>query len=152
MNEKRSHGFTLVELMIVVAIIAILTSIAYPAYTSSILKGKRAEGRAALAELLQQQERYMTQNNVYLTFTNTAGTTSPATVPFKTYSGDNPTKAAYYLKASACSVSIAISECVMVEAVPVNSGSDLEYGTLQMLSTGTKTCTGTKNATSGCWK
>ena len=152
MKKTINGGFSLIELMIVVAIVAILASIAYPAYTSSILKGKRAEGRTALTELLQQQERFMTQNNTYFAFTNTAGTTSPATVPFKTYSGDNTTKAAYYLKASACSASIAILECVMVEAVPVNSGSDPEYGTLQILSTGTKTCTGTKNVTSACWK
>lgn len=150
MNKKRNGGFTLIELMIVVAIIAILSSIAYPAYTSSILKGKRAEGRAALAELMQQQERYMTQRNVYLSFTNTAGTTNPASVPFKTYSGDNPAKAAYYLQASACSNTISLSDCVMVEAIPVISGSDPAAGTLQMLSTGTKTCSG--NNTSICWK
>ena len=147
MKKNSITGFTLIELMIVVAIVAILTSIAYPAYTSSILKGKRAEGRAALAELLQQQERYMTQNNVYFAFTNASGTTTPASVPFKTFSGDTPTKAAYQLSASACPSST-ISECVMVAAQPVIS--DPDAGTLQMLSIGTKTCTGTK--TSVCWK
>jgi type IV pilus assembly protein PilE len=150
MTKNRSSGFTLIELMIVVAIVAILSSIAYPAYTSSILKGKRAEGRAALAELLQQQERYMTQRNVYLSFTNTAGTTNPVSVPFKTYSGDSPAKAAYYLQASACSNTITLADCVLVEAIPANSGSDLLAGTLQMYSTGTKTCTGT--TPSICWK
>jgi type IV pilus assembly protein PilE len=150
MITKRNRGFTLIELMIVVAIIAILTSIAYPIYTSSILKGKRAEGRTALAELLQQQERYMTQRNVYLSFTNTAGTTNPAIVPFKTHSGDNPASAAYYLQASVCSNTLNISDCVMVEAIPVRSGSDPDAATLQMLSTGTKTCTGTKPSI--CWK
>lgn len=148
MKKIINSGFTLIELMIVIAIVAILTSVAYPAYTSSIIKGKRAEGRAALAELMQQQERYMTQNNTYLTFTNAGGTTSPASVPFKTYSGDNSVSAAYYLQASVCSVSLHITECVMVEALPVKS--DLKAGTLQILSTGTKTCTGTE--TSACWK
>ncbi|MDO8261673.1 MAG: type IV pilin protein [Gallionella sp.] len=149
MKKLTNGGFTLIELMIVVAIVAILTSIAYPAYTSSILKGKRAEGRAALAELMQQQERYMTQNNTYFAFTNTAGTTSPASVPFKTFSGDTQAKAAYHLQASACSVSLSITECVMVEALPVKI--DPEAGTLQILSTGTKTCSGGSNP-SVCWK
>lgn len=147
MKKNLNDGFTLIELMIVVAIVAILASVAYPAYTSSILKGKRAEGRAALAELLQQQERYMTQNNVYYAFTNASGTTTPATVPFKTFSGDTPTKTTYQLSASACPSST-ISECVLVAAEPVTS--DPDAGTLQMLSTGSKTCTGTK--ASVCWK
>jgi len=146
MKKRLDSGFTLIELMIVVAIIAILASIAYPAYTSSILKGRRAEGRTALTELMQQQERYMTQNNVYLAFSNVAGTTTPASVPFKTYSGDTLAKAAYYLSAAACPSST-IAECVQVSAEPVKS--DPEAGTLQILSTGTKTCTG--NKTSVCW-
>lgn len=148
MKNHSNGGFTLIELMIVVAIVAILTSIAYPAYTSAILKGKRAEGRAALTELMQQQERYMTQNNVYFAFTNTAGTTSPTTVPFKTYSGDSQAKASYFLSAAACASST-IAECVTVSAAPVSS--DTEAGTLQILSTGTKTCVGgTKPDV--CWK
>lgn len=149
MKNRLNSGFTLIELMIVVAIVAILASIAYPAYTSSIIKGKRAEGRTALAGLMQQQERYMTQNNTYLSFTNAAGTTSPAAAAttFKVFSGDSLAKSAYLLKASVCDSTTDIKNCVMVEAVP--KFTDAEAGTLQMLTSGTKTCTGTK--TSVCW-
>ena len=146
--KKQSHrGFTLLELMIVVAIVGILVSIAYPSYVDSVRKGKRAEGRAALADLLQQQERYMTQNNTYYEFSNTKGTTNPTTVPFKTFSGDNSATGAYYLSAEACAGST-ITECVMVKAEP--KMPDPEAGTLEILSTGTKTCTGTKKTV--CWK
>ena len=55
MKKSLSHGFTLIELMIVVAIVAILASIAYPSYKDSVLKSRRAEARTALSELLQQQ-------------------------------------------------------------------------------------------------
>ena len=147
--KKQSHrGFTLLELMIVVAIVGILVSIAYPSYVDSVRKGKRAEGRAALADLLQQQERYMTQNNTYYEFSNTKGTTNPTTVPFKTFSGDNSATGAYYLSAEVCAVDSPITECVMVRAEP--KMPDPEAGALVILSTGTKTCTGTKKTV--CWK
>ena len=156
MNQRIQRGFTLIELMIVVAIVAILASIAYPAYTSSILKGKRAEGRKAVAELLQQQERYMTQRNTYLAFTNAAGTTTPtgASTTFKVFSGDNLANSAYLLSADACpdgaggTGTLAMTDCVRVIATPTRA--DAEAGNLRMTSTGTKDCTGTNTAV--CWR
>jgi len=77
---RRPHGFTLIELMITVAIIAILGAVAFPSYMESVRKSKRAEGRVAMMEVLQQQERYMTQNNTYLPFASSA-----TDVPFKIF-------------------------------------------------------------------
>lgn len=168
MTKQCTRGFTLIELMIVVAIVALLASVAYPAYTSAILKGKRAEGRAALAELIQQQERYMTQRNCYLGFATTPSGTATATapspstacggvtassVPFKTFSGDSLAKAAYLLSADVCpsdtaGTTLSIAECVRVIATPI--GSDTDAGSLRMTSTGTKDCTGSN--TTVCWK
>lgn len=61
-------GFTLIELMIVVAVIAILASIAYPSYADSVRKGKRGQAKADLMELAQLAERHRTVNNSYAGF------------------------------------------------------------------------------------
>ena len=163
------RGFTLIELMIVVAVIGILAAVAYPAYTDSILKGRRAQGRTAVAELLQQQERYMTQRNCYLAFTTsgagtaTATAPSPATacggvtattVPFKTFAGDSLASASYLMSATACpsgSGSASIAECVQVVATPIKS--DPKAGNLTMTSKGAKSCSGTAASTNPrlCW-
>jgi len=65
------HGFTLIELMITVAIVAILAAVAFPAYTSQIAKGRRAEAKAIVLEASQWMERYYAENNRY--DQNTAG-------------------------------------------------------------------------------
>ena len=61
----RSRGFTLIELMIVVAIIAILAAIAYPTYVNYITKTRRAAATACLSEYANYMERYYTTNLRY---------------------------------------------------------------------------------------
>ena len=62
-------GFTLIELMIVVAVVAILASIAVPSYQEQIRKSRRAQAKADLVEYAQLAERYFTVNNTYVGFT-----------------------------------------------------------------------------------
>ena len=66
MKIKQS-GFTLIEVMIVVAIIGILAAIAYPSYDEYVKRANRAEGQALLSDASARQERYFAQNNVYIT-------------------------------------------------------------------------------------
>jgi len=64
---KNSHnlGFTLIELMIVVAIIGILSTIAYPSYTQYVLRAKRGDGKSALLSAQLAQEKWRANNTTY---------------------------------------------------------------------------------------
>lgn len=164
--KKKHYGFTLIELMIVVAIIGILASVAYPAYTDSVRKGRRAQARTALLELMQQQERFMTQRNCYAAFTTASNGTATATANtecgfsssttvsmFKTSSGDSgASSASYLLKASQCGTQ-SLRDCISLEATLKNSAADPQVGNLTLTSTGVKSCTGTEKTTNPqlCW-
>ena len=70
---KKQQGFTLIEVMIVVVIIGILASIAYPSYQEYVRRANRAEGQAYLQDIAARQERYFSQNNSYITAASDIG-------------------------------------------------------------------------------
>lgn len=65
--QNKQLGFSLIEVMIVVVILGILTSIAVPGYQEYVRRSQRAEGQAFLLDVAVRQERYYAQNNSYVT-------------------------------------------------------------------------------------
>ena len=64
-RRSRSAGFTLIELMIVVGIVAILAAVAIPSYQESVRRGRRADARVAMTNLATRLERCFTQFGAY---------------------------------------------------------------------------------------
>ncbi|WP_334155487.1 type IV pilin protein [Tepidimonas sp.] len=75
-RPTRARGFTLIEVMIVVAIIGILAAIAYPSYTRYVREARRADAVAAITRVQLAQERYRANNPAYAGDLATLGITS----------------------------------------------------------------------------
>ncbi|MFQ6371294.1 type IV pilin protein [Shewanella sp. YIC-542] len=87
---KKTVGFTLIEVMIVVVIIGILASIAYPSYIDYVTRSNRAEAHAALLKVANLQEQYYLDNRTYAEDMKKLGLTAdPYLTDNKLYSVDS---------------------------------------------------------------
>lgn len=86
--SHRATGFTLIELMITVAIIGILASIALPSYRSYLVSTRRADVQREITEYAQALERYYSTNGKYNTSGTNCGVTAPSTNDFYTITGN----------------------------------------------------------------
>jgi type IV pilus assembly protein PilE len=98
---KVQKGFTLVELMIVVAIIGILASVGIPSYNNHSIKGKLIEATSALSDARVKMEQYFQDNRTY---NAGGGTTCPPAIPLATtnftYACSNLSTTAYTITAT----------------------------------------------------
>lgn len=76
---KATRGFTLIELMIVVAIVAILASVALPSYRQYIIRGNRAAAQSEMMDIANREQQYILANRVYATAAE-LGYTLPADI------------------------------------------------------------------------
>ena len=143
-SVRRRHrlgmaGFTLIEVMITVAIVAILAAVAYPSYLDQVRRGNRAEARTALMENAQFLERNYTVNSCYhRTDAGCATTTANVTLPLAQAPATGTAKynitADYDLDVAAC----ARGDCFTLSAAPTGSMTGDPCGSLTLTHTGVR--------------
>lgn len=141
---SKSKGFTLIELMIVVAIVGILTAVALPAYQSFILRSHRSEAINGLLDVASRQARYYTTNNSY---TNSMVTLGYGADPQPVASASN-----LYFNISIASVTAATATApasFTLQAVPQGTQANDSCGTYGYNDLGRKTVT--SGTVSSCW-
>jgi type IV pilus assembly protein PilE len=138
-----SRGFTLIEVMITVVIVAVLAAIAYPSYTNHLRKSARAEAKVRLTQIAQLQERHFTEKNTYTTdIAALLGVTGTV------YSNSNNDASSGYQITAAAGDSSTIDKSFKLEAVPQGAQTSDTCGTLRLLHTGKKEKTGSGTQ---CW-
>ena len=127
-GRGEAFGFSLIEVMVVVAIIGIIATIALPAYQEYVIKSRREAGKSCLMQAAQQAERFYTTNLTYAGLPGAFACDS-STAPFYAVTSANAGAKTYTLSAA-----------------PQGSHADAKCGTLSVNQAGARS-----PATAGCW-
>lgn len=146
-STKLRAGFTLIEAMIVVTVLAIIAAIAFPSYSNYVLRANRAAAKAAVMRIAGQQESFFTDRKQYATSLADLSPGWSATMYLRRDGNfqNTDTPAAIY----AFTLSAASSSGFTVQATPVHSQArDTDCATLSYVSTGLKSAS---TGRADCW-
>jgi len=141
---NKQHAFTLIELMVTVAVVGILAGIAYPSYQDSVRTSRRADAKGALLGLANAMERHFTETNSYLGAGTTGGNTGSPTIFSATSPVDGGTP--YYN----LTINAATAGSYTLNAAPTGAQVNDQCGTLSLTQTGVRGIS-TALAVTDCW-
>jgi len=151
MSMMKQRGFTLIELMMVVVILAVLLAIAVPAYRDQVLKGNRAVAKAKLLDLAARQEQFIADNKVYsntlAVFTGLATTDAGVDSNFN-WLASNSAERVYTIAVTTTSANMNY----VLTATPANAqqADAAKCGSLSITHTGARSATGSLGVE--CWE
>jgi type IV pilus assembly protein PilE len=143
-NQKRASGFTLIELMIAVVILAIIVGIAVPSYQLQIRKARRTDARNALLDMAAREERYLSIANSYSAAATDVG-----------YGGAWPQNVSNnYYSVTVAAPPLAVPPSFLITATAINAQvADLACQTFTLDNIGTQTAFDSGGAVNStvCW-
>lgn len=143
-------GFTLIEVMVAVLIIAILAAIAYPSYQGTVRKARRADAQAVMLQLTQWMERFYTVNHRYdrvYAIPPAEGALVTTLIPSNLTKSPSTGSPTYY---NIQPVNITAT-AFTINAAPIGSQQKDECGTLTLTNTGVRGVTGATQPVDRCW-
>jgi len=124
MRRRKQGGFTLIELMITVAVVGILAAVSYPMYQNAMVKNRRSAAQAFLADVAQRQQQYLMDNRSYASTASDLRVSEPADV------------SRYYDLSITAAASTPPS--FTATATPKSTGPQVSDGALSITHNGTK--------------
>ena len=129
--KNKARGFTLIEIMIVVVVIAILAGIAIPSYQNQLRKGRRADAQAFLMDLAQRQQQYLLDARAYALDPGAATTLG--------FTGGIPTSVGNFYTVTVGPAAPTVPPSFTITATPIAGKEQVKDGVLTLDSTGKKT-------------
>jgi type IV pilus assembly protein PilE len=123
-NMHENKGFTLIEMLIVMAVLVILAALAYPNYRDSIVRTRRVEGETALIDTMQKEELFRARHHRYAAFSREEA--PPPDAGIRPWSGQSAAASAYEIDGVACAGE-SIADCIQLRARPGTDRVDTRF-------------------------
>ena len=130
MKHNRAQGFTLIEVIIALAVVALLASIALPSFRDQVVRSNRADAKTTILEVMQQQEAFFTENNSYTLDLRDLG--------YASQNWNDSKEGLYQIRVMASNGSCGLPECIRLFVRPKTSESQAGDFQYRLWSTGRK--------------